>query len=360
MIRTSFPWCAGWAEALKELFANYVEAKQRQSILDYDDLLVYWAQMMSDPSLATDLGGRFDHVLVDEYQDINRLQASILLALKPDGCGLTVVGDHAQSIYSFRASTVRNILDFPRQFNPPAEIVTLDRNYRSTRPILAEASAVIELASERFTKNLWTDRSAGERPQLVGVRDEADQAQYIVERVLENREAGMRLKQQAILFRASHHSGLLEVELTRRNIPFAKFGGLKFLDAAHVKDLLAVLRYVENPRDRISGFRPMQLMPGVGPGSAQRVLDHLIAVADSLGALADAPPSPRAGDHWKSFLEMVADLRTGRAGWPAELEQARLWYEPHIEHVHVDAVPRRADLIQLEQIAAGYRSGSTS
>jgi DNA helicase II / ATP-dependent DNA helicase PcrA len=356
VLRTSFPWCADWAEELKKLFADYVETKQRQSVLDYDDLLLYWVEIMRDPGLAGDIARRFDHVLVDEYQDTNRLQASILLALKPSGSGLTVVGDDAQSIYSFRAATVRNILDFPGQFCPPAEIVTLDRNYRSTQPILAAANAVIELASERYTKNLWTDRTAGELPQLVAVRDEEDQAQYIVERVLENREAGLMLKQQAVLFRASHHSGPLDIELTRRNVPFVKFGGLKFLETAHVKDLLAVLRFVENPRDRIPGFRVMQLIPGLGPGSAQRVLDYIMPAAEPLGVLADAPPPARAGDYWNSFLEMVARLSEGGAGWPAELECARRWYEPHLDRVYDDAVPRRADLIQLEQLAAGYRS----
>jgi DNA helicase-2/ATP-dependent DNA helicase PcrA len=356
VLRTSFPWCADWAEELKRLFADYVEAKQRQAVLDYDDLLLYWAEIMRDPGLAGEIARRFDHVLVDEYQDTNRLQASILLALKPSGSGLTVVGDDAQSIYSFRAATVRNILDFPRQFSPPAEIVTLDRNYRSTQPILAAANAVIELASERYTKNLWTDRTAGELPQLVGVRDEVNQALYIVECVLENRETGLMLKQQAVLFRASHHSGPLEIELTRRNIPFVKFGGLKFLEAAHVKDLLAVLRFVENPRDRIAGFRVMQLIPGVGPGSAQRVIDYIMPAAEPFGVLADAPTPARAGDHWNSFLEMVAHLRAGGAGWPAELECARRWYEPHLDRIYEDAVPRRSDLIQLEQIAISYRS----
>ena len=261
---TSFPGAPDWAAQLRDLFAAYVEAKQAQNVLDYDDLLLYWAQTISEPALAEDIGGRFDHVLVDEYQDTNRLQSSILLALKPDGRGLTVVGDDAQSIYSFRAATVRNILDFPSAFSPPAEIVTLDRNYRSTQPILAAANGVIDLASERFTKNLWTERQSAERPQLVSVRDEADQARYIVERVLENREAGTALKQQAVLFRTSHHSGPLEVELTRRNIPFVKFGGLKFLDSAHVKDMLALLRFAQNPRDRVAGFRLLQLLPGVG------------------------------------------------------------------------------------------------
>ena len=157
VIGTSYPWCSGWATELKELFAAYVEAKQRQNVLDYDDLLLYWAQMVGDANLADDIGGRFDHVLVDEYQDTNRLQSSILLALKPSGRGLTVVGDDAQSIYSFRAATVRNILDFPDQFSPPANIITLDRNYRSTQTILAAANGVIGLAKERFTKNLWTE-----------------------------------------------------------------------------------------------------------------------------------------------------------------------------------------------------------
>ena len=209
----AFPWCANWAAELKRLFAAYVEAKQRQNVLDYDDLLLYWAHMMAERDFATEIGARFDHVLVDEYQDTNRLQATILLALKPDGRGLTVVGDDAQSIYSFRAATVRNILDFPGHFSPPARIVTLEQNYRSTQPILAASNAVIALAAERFTKNLWSAREASARPLLVTVRDEADQARYVVERVLENREAGLALKAQAVLFRASHHSDTLELEL---------------------------------------------------------------------------------------------------------------------------------------------------
>ena len=354
VLGVSFPWCSGWAEDLKELFAAYVEAKQKQNVLDYDDLLLYWAQTMNDPSLAKEIGGRFDHVLVDEYQDTNRLQSSILLALKPGGHGLTVVGDDAQSIYSFRAATVRNILDFPVQFSPPANIITLDRNYRSTQTILAAANGVIDLAKERFTKNLWTDRTSSAKPQLVTVRDEADQARCIVEHILENRESGTLLKQQAVLFRTSSHSGPLEIELTRRNIPFVKFGGLKFLDAAHIKDMLALLRFTENPRDRVAGFRLMHLIPGVGPTSAQRVLDHMASDANPIAALADAPTPPRAGEDWKAFTDVVADLR--HSSWPVDLERARLWYEPHLDRIHEDADTRRADLIQLEQIASGYSS----
>jgi DNA helicase-2/ATP-dependent DNA helicase PcrA len=349
-----FPWCSGWAGELKQLFAAYVEAKQQQNVLDYDDLLLYWAQMVSDAALADEIGGRFDHVMVDEYQDTNRLQSSILLALKPGGGGLTVVGDDAQSIYSFRAATVRNILDFPDQFSPKAEIVTLDRNYRSTQPVLSAANGVIGLAKERFTKNLWTERTSTRKPQLVAVRDEGDQARYIVEQVLANREEGALLKHQAVLFRTSSHSGPLEVELTRRNIPFVKFGGLKFLDAAHVKDMLALLRFIENPRDRVAGFRILHLLPGVGPASAQRVLDGMAESADPVTTLCSLPSPPRAGEDWKAFVQTIENLRYSE--WPADIERARLWYEPHLDRIHEDSEVRRADLIQLEQFASGYAS----
>ncbi|CUX46399.1 ATP-dependent helicase [Rhizobium oryzihabitans] len=356
ILRQHYPWVSSWEAELKQLFAAYVEAKQAQNVLDYDDLLLYWAQMVSDPDLAGDIGDRFDHVMVDEYQDTNRLQASVLMALKPGGRGLTVVGDDAQSIYSFRAATVRNILDFPASFSPAADIITLDRNYRSTQPILAAANSVIDLARERFTKNLWTERQSLERPKLVTVKDETEQANFIIDQVLANRETGMTLKQQAVLFRTSSHSGPLEIELTRRNIPFVKFGGLKFLDSAHVKDMLAVLRFAQNPRDRVAGFRLLQMLPGIGPKKAGSILDTIAADPEPLLALAEIPPPPKTGDDWVSFVQLLANLRKSHGGWPSDIEHARLWYEPHLERIHEDAETRKADLLQLEQIAGGYPS----
>jgi DNA helicase II / ATP-dependent DNA helicase PcrA len=252
---SAFPWCAKWEPELKDLFRAYVAAKQHDNVLDYDDLLLCWAHMMAEPMLARLVRERFDHVLVDEYQDTNALQAQILLRMRPDGCGLAVVGDDAQSIYSFRAATVRNILDFPKQFTPPAYTVTLEQNYRSTQPILEACNAVFAQASEGFRKQLFSDKPSGELPQLVVAADEAAQVEYVVERILEHREAGIDLKRQAVLFRAGHHSDQLEVELARRGIPFVKYGGLKFLEAAHVKDMLCVLRWIENPRDAIAAFR---------------------------------------------------------------------------------------------------------
>lgn len=351
-----FPWCAEWEGELRALFAAYVEAKQKQNVLDYDDLLLYWSQVMLEGALAAEIASRFDHVMVDEYQDTNRLQASILLGLKPDGRGMTVVGDDAQSIYSFRAATVRNILDFPGHFSPRATVATLERNYRSTQAILAAANAVIELAAERFTKNLWSDRTSADKPAVVNVADDVAQAGYIVASILKNREAGIALKQQAVLFRTSSHSAGLEVELTRRNIPFVKFGGLKFLEASHIKDVLAVLRFVQNPRDRVAGFRVAQLLPGIGPGTAGKLLDKMAASGDPMRALSEFKPPAAANEYWQDFDDTLGMLARNAAGWPDELDAIVRWYTPHMEHIHEDAGAREADLQQLAQIAASYPS----
>ena len=352
----SFPWCAGWAAELKQLFAAYVEAKQKQNVLDYDDLLLYWAQTMNDPGLADDIGGRFDHVLVDEYQDTNRLQSSILLALKP-GWPRADGGRRRRPVDLFVSRRDRA------------------QHSRLSRPVQPagrhhHAGPQLPLDPDHPRRRQWRHRSrhasasprtcgptgpSGIKPQLVTTRDEADQARYIVERVLENRESGTLLKQQAVLFRTSSHSGPLEIELTRRNIPFVKFGGLKFLDAAHIKDMLALLRFVENPRDRVAGFRLMQLIPGVGPASAQKVLDIMAGERRSdRGAQAGARPSPRRRRLDRFHRRHRAT--SARSGWPADIERARLWYEPHLDRIHEDAETRRADLIQLEQIASGYPS----
>ena len=309
--------------------------------------------MMAEPALAAAVAARFDHVLVDEYQDTNRLQAAILKALKPDGLGLSVVGDDAQSIYAFRAAEVRNILDFPAQFDPPARVITLSRNYRSTQAILDAANAVISLAAERFTKNLWSHKS-GERPQLVSVEDEMAQARWVADRVLAQRESGLALKSQAVLFRTGHHSAALELELTRRNIPFVKFGGLKFLETAHVKDLLSVLRWVQNPRSRLAGFRVAQLVPGVGPASARRLLDAMEQAADPVAAMNGFKPPAAAAEDWRSWLRTSAVL--GAGAWPDDVILAARWYQPQLERLYEDAAVRQADLVQLARIAAAYPS----
>ena len=244
------------------IFADYAGRKAERNLVDYDDLLLFWAAMLEHaPALADRIAGLYDHVLVDEYQDTNLLQARILRGLCRTHCNITVVGDDAQSIYSFRGADVRNILDFPEHF-PGAQIVTLEQNYRSTQPILDVTNTLIARAPRRFTKQLWTARRDGEPPALVTARDEREQTAFVVDRILALHESGTPLREIAVLFRAGYMSADLEIELTNRQIPFDKWGGLKFLEAAHIKDMLAFLRLLENPRDEVSWFRVLAPPPG--------------------------------------------------------------------------------------------------
>ena len=352
VIENWFPWVFEHEAALRDLFRQYVDRKHAQNVLDYDDLLLYWHQMMAEPTVAAEVAALFDHVLVDEYQDTNRLQAEILLALRPCGTGLTVVGDDAQAIYGFRAATVRNILEFPGRFEPPAAVVALEQNYRSTQPILEAANALIAQAPERYAKRLFSLRASDRRPRLVTVEDEQQQASVVTDLVLEAREQGVPLRRQAVLFRTAHHSDLLEIELGRRDVPFVKYGGLRFLEAAHVKDLLAILRWAQNPRDTLSAFRVLQLLPGVGPRIAARAIEHLDAGGGGFEALVSFAPPPAARREYEQLAALMPELAA--APWPAEVQRARDWYEPYLQERY-DAAPVRAgDLEQLELIATHY------
>ncbi len=356
VLAETFPWCRDHEDALRRLFAAYAEEKEAQCVFDFDDLLVWWAEAMADPLVGAQIASRFDHVLVDEYQDTNRLQAEIVLRLRPDGSGLTVVGDDAQSIYSFRAAEVRNILDFAGRFTPAATVLTLAQNYRSTMPLLAASNAVIALAAERHAKQLWSDRPAAERPALVWVADEAAEASWVAERVLALRESGLALKSQAVLFRSAQHSNALELELARRDIPFVKYGGLRFLDAAHVKDVLAVLRFAANPRGQRAGLRALQLVPGIGAATAGRLIGALAEAGDPAAQLLEFVAPPALATAWSEFAALFAALRASDSPWPGELAAVERWYLPLLERLHDDAAPRAADIAHLVRLAGGYPS----
>ncbi len=342
-LKDSFPWCAEWEGELKKLFAAYVERKLAHQALDYDDLLLYWHAMMQDEALANEIGAAWDHVLVDEYQDTNVLQAEILARVKPDGRGLTVVGDDAQSIYSFRAATVENILSFEARFN--ASVVTLEANYRSTQPVLDAANALMREADRQYQKELRASKGEGPKPRLVSVADDAAQASYVVTRVLEAREEGTDLKRQAVLFRSSHHSDVLELELVKRNIPYVKYGGLKFLEAAHVKDALAVLRWADNPKNRVAAWRALQLPPGVGPKGAERAWTAFEASSHAWAALKTAS---------KEFDQLLCGLADPATPWSGQMQRVREWYAPILERLYDAPEVRAGDLVQLERIATTY------
>ncbi len=356
VLRNCFPRCVEWEDALHALFGAYVDAKQAQHVLDFDDLLLYWAGMLADEAIAARVRELFDHVLVDEYQDTNRLQGTILRRLKPDGRGVTVVGDDAQAIYGFRAADVRNILDFPSLFTPPARVVKLEANYRSVQPVLDAANAVMAQATQGFAKTLDAVRGEGARPQLVTLRDEADQARFVAQDVLAQREQGTALKSQAVLFRSASHSAPLELELVRRNIPFVKYGGLKFLEAAHVKDVLALLRWAHNPRDRLAGFRAVRLVSGIGPATARRLLDALDEAPDTAVAMRAAEVPSAAAVDWAGLVALREALRSPQAAWPRDLDDVVAWYEPQLARLHDDADARAGDLAQLVRIAGTFPS----
>jgi DNA helicase-2/ATP-dependent DNA helicase PcrA len=349
-----FPWCAEWEAELTHLYRAYVERKLVNQALDYDDLLLYWHAMAQERALAEAMSAKFDQILVDEYQDTNTLQAEILHALRPSGAGLTVVGDDAQAIYSFRAASVENILGFAARYTPAASVVTLEQNYRSTQRVLDAANAVIEEAQRQYRKVLQSTRGHGDRPRCVTVADDQAQAEYVVTHVLETRERGVPLKRQAVLFRSSHHSDVLELELVRRNIPYVKYGGLKFLEAAHVKDLLALLRWADNPKNRISAFRTLQLLPGMGPVNAERCFMRFEASGHTWGALASFGAPPLAADAWPAFCELMYSLGGPDEPWEGQVSRVRDWFEPHLERIYEAAQVRAGDLLQLERIAQQF------
>lgn len=354
---TTFPWCSDWCDELAELFRQYVLRKQQSQSLDYDDLLLYWSHLVAEAEFATLIGSSFDHVLVDEYQDTNCVQAQILNALKPDGNGVTVVGDDAQSIYSFRAAEVENILGFPDQYMPTAQVITLEQNYRSSQAILDTANCLIAESERQYRKNLYSERKDGGKPHYVSVEDGDAEAEYVVESILENRELGMPLKEQAVLFRGSHHSDRLELELVRRNIPYVKYGGLKFLEAAHVKDLLSLLKWAENPKNEVAAFRVLKLMPGMGPANAARCFEQLAVGHHLFASLQDFRAPAACAEEWPAFCALMTELSQTdlqESGWQSQLGAARRWYQPQLERLYDGLDTREADLEQLEQIAGRY------
>ncbi len=355
-IEEQFPWCREWEADLTRLYREYVGRKQKNRALDYDDLLLYWNVMMQTPALAQSLSKNFDHVLIDEYQDTSSLQGEIIQSLKPDGKGITVVGDDAQAIYSFRAAAVENILGFADRYKPKAEVVVLAQNYRSTQQVLDSANALMADGARQHRKTLLGQRQSPQKPFYVALDDAQAQAEYITAKILHTREVGGSLKRHAILFRSSHHSDVLEVELTKKNIPFVKYGGLKFLEAAHVKDMMSVLRWADNPRNLVAGFRVLKLLPGIGPAQAKQALDLFEAqgyAAKSLAAF-DAPQPVKMD--WKRFSALFEKLADPATPWPGQVGLVRDWYKPQLERIYDAAFTRIGDLDQLDQLSVQHPS----
>jgi len=343
-----------FVDDLVTISGRYVKYKREKSVLDYDDLLTQMKELLdSQEELQQRLSERYRYIMVDEYQDTNRLQSHIVRSLACTHDNVMAVGDDAQSIYSFRGAHFRNIMDFPQQF-PGARIIPLEENYRSTQPILRLTNEIIGRATERYEKHLFSKRSGGEPPALVQAESEQMQSRFICQRVLELREEGVPLWDMAVLFRSSFHSFDLEIELARHNIPFVKRGGFQFMETAHVKDVLAHLRVLFNPNDAVSWGRILLLLEGVGPQMGRKVTERILAENDPVQTLRNMETRGKAGQG----LKMLAQVLSGctQRTRPADLAQYLMqYYLPLLKRKHADDYPKRLkDLEHFQEITERY------
>jgi DNA helicase II / ATP-dependent DNA helicase PcrA len=352
VVDAEYPWCAPHADAVVELARAYVSRKREHGLLDFDDLLLAWRALLADATIGTTIRSLWEHVLVDEYQDVNQLQVDIVAGLRPEGDGLTVVGDEAQAIYGFRGCDPSHLHDLLIRYEN-AKVVKLQRNYRSRQAILDVAN-VVRPEGETGPLTLTGERGSGRRPVLVSAHDAAEEARAVVDLVLAATADGVRLRDQAVLMRAAHHSDLLELELSTRRVPYRKYGGLRFLEAAHVKDYLCALRVIVNPSDEVSWFRLMRLHDGVGSAHARQLAttltDQSIARTERHAAsVAAAPAKSRLA--LQGTLGGLADA-SGRAKPLLQAQAVLQTLRPLIERRYDDAAPRLGDLARLVDAAA--------
>ena len=362
VLNQHFPDCARHRDAIAEIFEGYVERKRAANVADFDDLLLMWRMLSASPQTGAAVAQRFDHILVDEYQDTCVLQNEILVNMHRHCKNIFAVGDDHQAIYQFREATIENILNFTKSF-PGAHIAKIEQNYRSHQHILDVANTIMDVPDERYRKQLWSARKDGPNPVLVACDDENEQATYVVDRVLEHREDGTPLAEQVVLFRASHNANLLELELSRRGVPFVKYGGIRFAEAAHVKDLVAIIRVLTNPHDEVSWHRVLQLLAGIGPGHAKRIIDTLTVRKEGsspVQRLIDDPPTIPAASHkqFDGLRNALADCSGSDDGGPVgpQIGRLRTFYTPILESKYDNIEARQRDLDTLEEVASRYTS----
>jgi DNA helicase II / ATP-dependent DNA helicase PcrA len=361
VVERSYPWVRDDLDGIKAVFAGYVERKRARNVVDYDDLLLYWRALAASAHVGPVLRSGFEHILVDEFQDTNAVQADIVAAMAGPGVRVAAVGDDAQAIYGFRSGSARHMVEFPRRY-PGTEVVTLERNYRSTQAILASANAVMAAASGGYAKELRSTRPDGVRPALATCVDELAQSAFVCESVLDQRERGVPLHDQAVLFRTGHHSDGLELELARRNIPFVKYGGLKYLESAHVKDLLCLLRILDNPSDELAWLRVLGLLDGVGPATTRRLTEELgVAEAEALVRLLDGCPRfpPAAARDLEGLRSALGACASDDLAPAVQVERLSMACAPLFARRYpTTASVRLADLEHLRSVATHYRSRS--
>jgi DNA helicase II / ATP-dependent DNA helicase PcrA len=339
---------------VERLWARYRVYKRENRLMDYDDLLLSLRDLLSAHEEARmRLSEQYRYVMVDEYQDTNAIQADIVKWLAQDHRNIMVVGDDCQSIYSFRGANYRNMFDFPRMF-PETRVIKLEENYRSTQPILSFTNGLMERARQRYTKCLFTNRTEGEIPRLIDARTEPEQAMFISKLVKEELAAGRSLRDFAVLFRAAYHSFELELELTRQGMPFVKYGGFKFMESAHIKDLLAHLRVALNKDDGVNLGRILRMLKNIGPAKSQAIISWVKETGRPPGEIDQWPGMGKGDDALRRLAglmkELSADMNPSKA-----VERVSRYYDPILKDRFDDFPARARDLDQLIPMAGRYR-----
>ena len=339
---------------LAELREHYNSYKRQHQMLDFDDLLLYLSRLLkAEQEVCSQLSAQYRYLLVDEYQDTNRLQAEIVQALATSHQNVMVVGDDSQSIYSFRGAHFRNILDFPKLF-PQTSVLKLEENYRSPQPVLDLANGIIQSSRQKYTKCLYTRKDKGERPWLIRPEDESAQSDYICGKIKELQFKGVPLKEIAVLFRASYHSFDLEVALTRAGLHFVKYGGFKFIESAHVKDLLAHLRALKNPGDQISWNRLLLLVNQVGSKRSQEILQYLGQSSKSLERLVSYARRLPAKHGLHRLVHLFEELSKPGLTVSQQVRAVRDYYEPVLVSKYDDYPKRLKELDYLQDWTLKY------
>lgn len=360
ILEEDYPQFVPHARDLENLFRHFEKYKKTHGLMDYDDLLRRTLELFeAAPDVHKLVAGNCQHVLVDEYQDTNRLQAKLVKAFSAVHGNVMAVGDDAQSIYRFRGADFRNILAFPEEF-PGTRVQKLEHNYRSTQRILDLANHVITQARHKFDKELFTERSGGDLPALVTAPDDRYESRFVCQMILDLREQNVPLSEMAVLFRSGFNSYDLEVELNRRNIPFVKFGGLKLSEAAHVKDVVAHLRILENPQDAISWNRVLQLLEGIGPKTAGQIISWILEEGDDPLQIKDKPWSPKYAESLTALFNLLRSLNGGKMTLGQQVEAVLEYYGPVLKRVYYEDYPKREqDLEHLVSVVESFTDRAT-
>ncbi len=356
IIKEDYPHFFQYVDKFLDIQKVYKEYKRKNSLLDYDDLLIYLKEFLfsGHPSVRSLLNS-INFVMVDEYQDTNKLQAGIVQGLVQHNNNIMVVGDDSQSIYSFRGANFKNIMEFPKLF-PDVRIIKLEENYRSTQSILDFTNKIIEDALEKYPKHLFTQKLGGELPAIVSAQNENMQSRFIVEKILELREEGVSLNDIAVLFRSSFFSFDLEIELNKANIPYQKFGGMKFIEAAHIKDVLAFLRIAVNPNDIVSWFRVLLLHEGIGPKRAQNIIDEIESSKIGIKLNPDYVLNDKYKDNIYNLFSLLNKIHTEKSLPVEKADEVLKYYEPLFRNKYDDFNKRKKDLEIFLNIANNYKS----